>query len=212
MTQIKISIRGAKRIRKGHLWVYRSDVRDVADAKAGDIVGVVDDAGNFVGQALYSKLSEIALRFLTTREETIDREWWRKRLRNCAERRQAIVRETNAYRLVYSEGDLLPSLIVDVYDQVFVIQTLSQGMERLKSTLVDLLVEEFKPRAIVERNDVRVREFEGLELRTGELYEGVTEPRAIATGSLGTQASRLLNLRRAALTQKAGGTPAYPGR
>src|SRR5437870_3950349 len=183
MSQIRISTRGAKRIRKGHLWVYRSDVRDVTDAKAGDIVAVVDDTGNFVGQALYSELSEIALRFLTTREETIDGEWWRERLRGCAERRPAIARETNAYRLVYSEGDLMPSLIVDVYDQVFVMQTLSQGTERLKSTLVDLLMEEFKPRAIVERNDARVREFEGLELRTGMLYEGVTEPRAVATGT-----------------------------
>ena len=187
MSQIKISTRGAKRIRKGHLWVYRSDVRDVTDAKAGDIVAVVDDTGNFVGQAFYSELSEIALRFLTTREETIDREWWRARLRNCAERRQAFARETNAYRLVYSEGDLMSSLIVDVYDQVFVMQTLSQGADRLKSTLVDLLVEEFKPRAIVERNDARVREFEGLELRTGLLYERVTEPRAIATGSSSNQ-------------------------
>ena len=178
MSQIRISNRGAKRIRKGHLWVYRSDVRDVTDAKAGDIVAVADDTGNFVGQALYSGLSEIALRFLTTRDETIDREWWRQRLRNCAERRQAIARETNAHRLVYSEGDLMPSLIVDVYDQVFVMQMLSQGTERLKSTLIDLLVEEFKPRAIVERNDARVREFEGLELRTGVLYERVTEPGA----------------------------------
>ena len=175
MSQIRISTRGAKRIRKGHLWVYRSDVRDVTDAKAGDIVAVADDTGNFVGQALYSGLSEIALRFLTTREETIDREWWRQRLRNCAERRQAIARETNAYRLVYSEGDLMPSLIVDVYDQVFVMQTLSQGTERLKSTLIDLLVAEFKPRAIVERNDARVREFEGLELRTGVLWSAPAE-------------------------------------
>jgi 23S rRNA (cytosine1962-C5)-methyltransferase len=178
MSQIRISTRGAKRIRMGHLWVYRSDVRDVPDAQAGDIVWVVDDTGNFVGQALYSELSEIALRFLTTREETIDREWWRRRLRNCAERRQAIARETNAYRLVYSEGDLMPSLIVDVYDQVFVMQTLSQGTERLKSTLLDLLVEESKPRAIVERNDARVREFEGLELLTGMIYVRVTEPGA----------------------------------
>src|SRR2546430_2288029 len=183
MSQIKISTRGAKRIRKGHLWVYRSDVRDVKNASGGGIGSGLGETGNSVGQAFYSDRSEIALRFLTTREDTIDREWWRARLRNSAERRQAIARETNAYRLVYSEGDLMPSLIVDVYDQVFVIQTLSQGAERLKSTLVDLLVEEFKPRAIVERNDVRVREFEGLELRTGVLYERVTEPPAVATGS-----------------------------
>jgi 23S rRNA (cytosine1962-C5)-methyltransferase len=171
MSQIKISTRGAKRIRQGHLWVYRSDVRDVGQAAGGAIVRVVDDAGNLVGQAFYSDRSEIALRFLTTNDdETIDREWWRARLRRCAESRVLIGSETNAYRLVYSECDLLPSLIVDRYDDIFVLQTLSQGTEALKGLFVELLIEQFKPRAIVERNDARVRQFEGLELQSGVLY------------------------------------------
>ncbi|MDX6447055.1 MAG: rRNA (cytosine1962-C5)-methyltransferase [Blastocatellia bacterium] len=170
MPQIKISTRGAKRIRQGHLWVYRSDVRDPGDAAGGAIVRTVDDAGNFVGQAFYSDRSEITLRFLTTHEEEIDREWWRARLRRCAASREVVARETNAYRLVYSEGDLLPSLIVDLYDEVLVMQTLSQGTEKLKSLLTDVLTEEFHPRAIVERNDARVRQFEGLELQSGLLY------------------------------------------
>jgi 23S rRNA (cytosine1962-C5)-methyltransferase len=174
MTQIKITTRGAKRIRQGHLWVYRSDVRDAGDAAGGAIVRAVDDAGNFVGQAFYSDRSEIALRFLTTHEEEIDREWWRGRLRRCAASRAAIARETNAYRLVYSEGDLLPSLIVDVYDDVLVLQTLSQGTEKLKGLLAELLTEEFKPRAIVERNDARVRQLEGLELQSGLIYGDTT--------------------------------------
>ncbi len=167
---VKITTRGAKRIRNGHLWVHRSDVREPNDPAGGQIVRVADEAGNSVGRAFYSNRSEIALRFLTTGEETIDREWWRARLRQCAERRESIAQETNAYRLVYSEGDLLPSLIVDVYDDVFVMQTLSQGTEQLKSTLAELIVEEFTPRVIVERNDARVRELEGLERRTGTLY------------------------------------------
>src|SRR6266550_9015965 len=169
-TQVKISNRGAKRIRQGHLWVYRSDVRDASEAMGGAIVRAVDEAGNFVGQAFYSDRSEIALRFLTTHEEAIDGEWWRRRLRQCAESRAAISRETNAYRLVYSEGDLLPSLIVDVYDDVMVLQTLSQGTEKIKGMLTELLTEEFTPRAVIERNEARVREFEGLELRSGVLY------------------------------------------
>ena len=170
MAQIKISTRGAKRIRQGHLWVYRSDVLDVSDADGGALVRVVDEAGNFVGQAFYSDRSEITLRFLTTHEEAIDREWWRARLRQCAERRATISRETNAYRLVYSEGDLLPSLIVDVYDDVLVLQTLSQGTEQLKSLLVEMLIEQFNPLTVIERNDARVREFEGLELKSGVLF------------------------------------------
>jgi 23S rRNA (cytosine1962-C5)-methyltransferase len=167
---VKITTRGAKRIRNGHLWVYRSDVREADDATAGQIVRVVDEAGNAVGQAFYSDRSEIALRFLVNGQETIDREWWRTRLRRCAARRVLIAQETNAYRLVYSEGDSLPSLIVDTYDDIFVMQTLSQGTERLKGTLAELLVEEFAPRTIVERNDARVRELEGLDRRTATLY------------------------------------------
>lgn len=166
----KISTRGAKRIRDGHLWVYRSDVIDSTEIEGGVVTGVVDQANNFVGQALYSDASEIALRFLTTREETIDREWWRAKLRACAERRLTVARDTNAYRLVYSEGDVLPSLIVDRYGDVLVMQTLSQGTDRLKVELSELLAEEFQPQGIVERNDARVRRFEGLETQTGVIY------------------------------------------
>ena len=175
MAEVSIISRGAKRIRNGHLWVYRSDVVNPEGVEGGAIVRVVDQAHNFVGQAFYSDASEIALRFLTTREETIDREWWRLHLRACAVRRSRIAADTNAYRLVYSEGDLLPSLIIDKYDDVFVIQTLSQGSEQVKATIAELLVEEFKPDAIVERNDARVRQLEGLELRSGVIWSAPAE-------------------------------------
>lgn len=156
-------------MRHGHLWIYRSDVVS-ADADGGAIVTVRDQHGNFVGQALYSDASQIALRFLTQTDAAIDRDWWRQRIREAATRRQNIPAGTNAYRLVYSEGDLLPSLIVDVYNDVLVLQTLSQGTEAVKPLLTEILVEEFAPRAVVERNDVRVRELEGLELVAGALY------------------------------------------
>ncbi len=179
--QLSITARGAKRIRNGHLWVYRSDVVSADAAEAGAIVRVVDPANNFVGQALYSDTSEIGLRFLTTREETIDREWWRARLRACAARRSAIARVTNAYRVVYAEGDLLPSLIVDKYDDILVMQTLSQATDRVKQLLCDLLVEELRPRLVVERNDQRVRQFEGLESRAGVLYSADSNATAAET-------------------------------
>lgn len=167
---ITVTQRGAERARAGHLWIYRSDVRDASHAEGGAIVQVLDERKRYVGQALYSAQSEISLRLLTLTDERVDREWWRKRLREAAARRAVYARETNAYRLVYSEGDLLSSLIVDVYANVMVLQTLSQGMDALKAMLAELLVEEFAPRAVIERNDVRVRELEGLELRAGLLY------------------------------------------
>jgi 23S rRNA (cytosine1962-C5)-methyltransferase len=172
---VTIKQKGAERARAGHLWIYRSDVSDANSVVGGSVVRVVDERGRFVGQALWSDRSEISLRLLTTREETIDREWWLGRLRAAAARRAGVAQSANAYRLVYSEGDLLPSLIVDVYRDVLVLQTLSQGSEALKEMFVELLVEEFQPAAIVERNDVRVRQLEGLELRAGVLYGSVPD-------------------------------------
>src|SRR5437764_9784488 len=173
--QVTIARRGTERVRGGHLWVYRSDVREAGVAAGGSVVVVRDERGRFVVQALYSDRSEIALRVLTTRDETVGREWWRARLRASASRRAGLEREADAFRLVYSEGDLLPSLIVDRYADVLVLQTLSQGTESLKELLTGLLVEEFAPRAVVERNDVRVRALEGLPLRAGVLYGDAPE-------------------------------------
>ena len=162
MPTAKVTKRGADRIRHGHLWIYRSDVVDL-DAAGGSIVTVHDERGNFVGQALYSDASQIALRFLTQSTESIDRQWWRDRITE-ATRRRNIPPDTNAYRVIYSEGDLLPSLIVDRYDQVLVLQTLSQGTDRIKHELTEILIELFAPVAVIERNDARVRELEGLPL------------------------------------------------
>lgn len=168
MNTARVNKKGADRVRQGHLWIYRSDVVAV-DAEGGSVVSVKDERGNFVGQALFSDSSQIALRFLTQSTEEIDRDWWRRRIAEAGRRRH-ISPETNAYRLIYSEGDLLPSLIVDRYADVLVMQTLSQGTDAVKSMLTELLVEEFKPRAVIERNAVRVRELEGLPLITRIVY------------------------------------------
>ena len=138
MSAVTVTKRGADRVRAGHLWIYRSDVIGV-DAAGGSVVAVRDERGNLIGQALYSDASQIALRFLTQSQEEIDRDWWRTRIRAAAARRK-IPADTNAYRLVYSEGDLLPTLIVDRYDDVFVLQTLSQGTESLKSLFAEILI------------------------------------------------------------------------
>jgi 23S rRNA (cytosine1962-C5)-methyltransferase len=168
MNSAVVTKRGADRIRKGHLWIYRSDVTDV-DAAGGAVVTVRDERNNFVGQALYSDASQIALRFLTQTDEEINANWWRQRIHQAAARRN-LGSDTNSYRLVYSEGDLLPSLIIDRYDDVFVLQTLSQGTERVKLSITEILVSDFSPRAVVERNDAKVRLLEGLPLVSGVLY------------------------------------------
>lgn len=168
MKTVRVNKKGADRVRQGHLWIYRSDVIEI-DADGGSVVSVTDERGNFIGQALFSNASQIALRFLTQKEERIDHDWWRQKIREAAARRH-IPPDTDAYRLVYSEGDLLPSLIVDRYAGVLVLQTLSQGTDALKSMFVEILIDEFNPLAIVERNDARVRELEGLPLISGTIY------------------------------------------
>ncbi len=179
MNVVTVTKRGADRIRGGHLWIYRSDDRsDVAnadEATGGSIVAVRDPNRNLVGQAFFSDTSQIALRFLSQTQESIDRDWWRRRILEAAARRMSITSNSNAYRLVYSEGDLLPSLIIDRYDDVLVLQTLAQGSESIKQLLVAVLVDEFDPRAVIERNDVRVRQHEGLEMIAGTLYGEAAE-------------------------------------
>ena len=168
MNTVTVNKRGADRVRQGHLWIYRSDIVDI-EAEGGSVVTVKDERGNPVGKALFSNTSQIALRFLTQSVEEIDRDWWRSRIQDAIGRRQ-VSSDTNAYRLIYSEGDLLPSLIVDRYDDVLVVQTLSQGTEAVKSLLIEILVDELNPRAVIERNDARVRQLEGLPLVAATAY------------------------------------------
>lgn len=168
-SQVVISQRGAERIRSGHLWVYRSDVRS-STAEPGDIVRLADDHGNFLGRAFFSSRSQITVRVLTREDVPVDRAFFASRIRAAVEFRKRVVEDSEAYRLVYSETDLLPSLIVDRYSDSLVIQTLSQGADRLKEEFVSILTELFSPRGILERNDPRVRDLEGLDRRVSLLF------------------------------------------
>jgi len=173
---VVVSSRGADRIRTGHPWVYRSDVRS-ADASPGAVVRVTDASKNFLGHAFYSDKSQIAVRLLTRHDVPVNRAFFAERIRQAAEYRRRVVSDTDAYRLVYSEADLLPSLIVDRYGDYLSMQNLSQATERLKSDFVEILRDQFSPKGIFERNDPKVRLLEGLEQRTGAIWGEV--PREI---------------------------------
>jgi 23S rRNA (cytosine1962-C5)-methyltransferase len=153
-----------------HRWIYRSDVTDHSGAEAGNLVRVMDSHERVLGCALYSSRSQIALRMIAFEDVEIDRGFWLSRLASAERLREQVVRGTTAYRLVYGESDLLPSLIIDRYNDCFVIQTLSQGMDALKQMWVELLAERYTPRAIIERNEARVRDLEGLPRTTGVVY------------------------------------------
>jgi len=168
-SSVVISTRGVERLRAGHFWVYRSDVCSAA-AEAGAIVRLTDERGRFQGRAFYSDKSQIAVRLLTRDDVPLDRAFFTGRIRHAAAYRKIVVENTDAYRLIYGEADLLPSLIVDVYGDYFVIQTLSQSSERNKNLIRDILIELFSPKGILERNDPKVRLLEGLEQKVSVLH------------------------------------------
>lgn len=175
MKQVRVSRKGADRVRSGHPWIYASDIEDRGEAEGGEAVQVLDQRGQNLGVAHYSAASQIALRMLSRDAREPDREFFRRRLMHAIEHRRRVVRDSEAYRLVFSEGDFLPALIVDRYGDYLVLQTLNQGMERAKPLIVELLGELLAPRGILERNDAQVRQKEQLPLQVNVLHGEVPE-------------------------------------
>ncbi len=178
-----ISRKGEARVRRGHPWIFRSDIEHAERADPGAVVRVVGPRGQPLGFALYSSLSEIRLRMIA-HGETLPGDWLQQRLDAAVAWREVVAPGVEACRLVHAEGDGLPGLVVDRYGEHLVIQTLSQAMERLKERLVAALVERLAPRGILERNDPRVRQLEGLEARVGLLHGQVPERLDIEEGGL----------------------------
>ena len=159
---VAVTGRAEQRLQAGHLWIYRSDVLEVK-AEPGDTVAVTGARGRVVGQALYSDRSQIALRLLSHGADPVDEAFWRRRLEQAIAYRARLGIDASAYRVIHAEGDLLPSLVVDRYGDYLVLQSLSQGTERMLPTLTRLLADLLEPRGILARNDVKVRALEGLD-------------------------------------------------
>ena len=164
MPVVKVSKRGRERILKGHLWVYRSDVRAVSAVSSGEVVDVQNPQGGFLGRAFYSDSSQIALRLITTKDEVVDEDFWRRKLVEALARRGNLLPATTAYRWVHGEADGIPSLVVDRYGDYLSIQTLTAGTDRLKECFIRLCVELAEPVGIMERSDQKARVLEGLPL------------------------------------------------
>jgi len=173
MARVRIGRGREKRIESGHPWVYRTEIEDIyGEYRPGDIVEVEDWRGKFLGRGYINPASMIAIRLLTREpREEINKDFWRRRLQAAWEYRQKILEGalTDSFRVVFGEADFLPGLIVDKFASYLVVQTLALGIDRHKDILVEILDELIRPEGIYERNDVSVRELEGLELRSGFL-------------------------------------------
>ena len=166
MTSVRVNRKAADRAASGHPWIFSSDVTDRGEAEPGAAVEVLDPKGRALGVAHFSSSSQICLRLLSRRVETVDAAFFEQKLAAAIEHRRLVVGDAEAYRLVHAEGDLLPALIVDRYGDYLVVQTLDQGMDRAKDWIVAGLVKLLAPKGIVLRNDVAVRRKEQLPLET----------------------------------------------
>src|ERR1700758_2832950 len=171
---IKVSPRGAARLKAGHVWVYRSDVVSADNVPPGSLVRVSDHRGKLLGTALYSSSSQIAIRMLSNDQITDLPSLLRERIADAIAYRAKLVHDTNAYRVIFSEADFLPGLIVDRYNDILSLQILTQAMdaEPARGALIDELSKQLKPISIAERVDAHIRELEQLPPRESGLLIG----------------------------------------
>jgi 23S rRNA (cytosine1962-C5)-methyltransferase len=178
---VVVTARGEQRVRAGHPWIYRADVVDV-QAAGGEIVRVVGPRKRTIGYALFSDRSQIPIRMLTHGDAPVDESLLRTRLQRAIQFRESLQLDATAYRLVHSEADLLPSLIVDRYGDYLVVQALSQGMDRLQPMITSLLQELLAPAGILARNDPKVRVLEGLEQSISDLAGAIPDSVSVREG------------------------------
>jgi 23S rRNA (cytosine1962-C5)-methyltransferase len=169
-----VNKKGEARIRRGHPWIFRSDVTRAEGVSPGAVVRVLGPHGRPLGFAFFSSRSEITLRMIHRGESLAD-SFLRDRLAAAIRWRETVAPGAEACRLVHGEGDGLPSLVVDRYRDHLVVQTLSQATERLKAEIVTALQDLLHPAGILERNDPRVRELEGLDRKVSVLAGDVPE-------------------------------------
>lgn len=188
---VRVNRKAADRVRSGHPWIFSSDVIDRGSSQAGDVVRVVDPKGKNLGVGHFSSTSQITVRLLSTRVEEIDEPFLSKRIAAALEYRRRVVSNSNAWRLIHAEGDLLPGLIVDHYADWLVVQLLDQGMDRMSASVVQALNGLIGVQGIVARNDVAVRNIENLPQETRILFGSVPDRVSIQMNGIAMRANLL---------------------
>jgi 23S rRNA (cytosine1962-C5)-methyltransferase len=182
--QVRISRSAARRIRRGHLWVYAGEMELEPVGKEPVLVQVMDPPGNTLGHAFYSRRSQIRLRFFSRYSDPPSMELLQTRIKHSIARRHGLLDKDSACRLIFGEADLLPGVILDRYGDYLVLQTLTKGADILKSKLVETLMAELAPSGILQRNDSKARRLEGLDKVNSVLWGSVPEELEIVEGDI----------------------------
>jgi 23S rRNA (cytosine1962-C5)-methyltransferase len=170
MNKVYLKRKISPRVANGHPWIFNNEVEKIeGDVQGGEVVEVLDHDKKFIGKGYINPKSQILVRLLTrTRTDEINDQYFIEQINKCWEYRKRIGYTENC-RLVFGEADSLPQLIIDKFNDYFVIQTLALGIDVWKPAIVNALNTIFQPRGIYERNDVPVRELEGLPQQKGFL-------------------------------------------
>ncbi|HRQ89642.1 MAG TPA: class I SAM-dependent methyltransferase, partial [Bacteroidia bacterium] len=180
-----IVVKPRSRIFHGHDWVYSSEVQKAfGDPQPGDVISLKDFRDRPLGTAIYNPDSQIVARRISRRKQELDADFFERRLRRALALREAMGFAEPVYRLVWSEADGLPGVVVDRYGSAFVLQTLTLAMDRHRELIVDAMQLLFGEITVIERNDSPIRKAEGLEPRVGLLAGTWEGPITLGIGGL----------------------------
>ncbi len=159
-----------KRALSGHPWIFATEINGYdGEYTNGDIVEVYTSDNTFIGKGYINDASQITIRIMTRDiNEEIDKDFFRRKLKDAWEYRKKVV-DTSSCRFIFGEADFMPGMVIDKFEDIYVIQSLALGIDKYKQTIVDILVEEYNARGVYERSDAAVRLKEGMEQTKGFL-------------------------------------------
>ncbi len=183
MYSVKLKKGKEKAVRQLHPWIFSGAIDQVKGApENGDIVIVTDSNNDFLAYGFFNDKSRVAIRLLEWNLETeINEDWWRKKIAKAVKNREHLYTEdTNTYRLIFSEADFIPGLIVDRYADFLSVQILTSGVERIKPVIIDELQKQLDPKGIFDRSDASARAHEGMEASSGGILSGLEPPEFVS--------------------------------
>lgn len=179
MHSVKLKKGKEKAVRQMHPWVFSGAIDQIkGKPENGDIIMVNDSNNAFLAYGFFNDKSRVAVRLLEWNQETeIDESWWRKKIKTAVKHRDNLnSKGTNTYRLIFSEADFLPGLIVDRYADFLSVQILTSGIERIKGVILDELQQLLKPKGIFDKSDASARAHEGMDASSGGILMGSEPP------------------------------------
>lgn len=183
MYSIRLKKGKEKAVRQLHPWVFSGAIDQVKGApENGEIVMVTDSIDNFLAYGFFNDKSRVAVRLLEWNLETeINEDWWRNKIAKAVKKRESLYnQDTNTYRLIFSEADFIPGLIVDRYADFLSVQILTSGIERIKPIIIDELQKLLNPKGIFDRSDASARAHDGMDASSGGILSGLEPPEFVS--------------------------------